>query len=169
MKLAILAFAFTYIWSPPYAPKIMPATGEPIDACGLVRNNGDVLAIGGAEPGVEVSYPFTVPERPDAPDVIMRAQCWNIAGPSKLSAEVACGDVVQEDCQRICGDVSNDLRISLVDFYLIRQAVAKNENPDFCDVNGDRECALADFYLVRQAVAGQRTDALQQKCKGVVP
>ena len=164
----LLALAVTFTVAPPYSLRVLPTGTEPIDACGLVTNSGAVLASGPGASGEIATFPASVPERPNAPDAIVRAFCENSAGRA-LSLENACLDVVAEDCERICGDVSNDLRISLVDFYLIRQAIARGEASPFCDVTGDRACSLADFLLVREAVAARSTESLEQRCEGVMP
>ena len=88
-------------------------------------------------------------------------------------------DGIGDACQ--CGDVTDDGRVTLVDFAQIRQFVASGGTvlpsssfvPDKCDVNGDQACSLADFTHTRTAVAlgtgHSQSPVIVQGCPASIP
>jgi hypothetical protein len=155
-----------------YRVGVRPVGIQPVDACGISMYNragGDIdqsLDIGDQMGWLDRYFTFTAPpDTPGEPDLVIRAFCENEKGRT-YSLQVACLDRNLADCERICGDMDSDLRISGLDFALIRAATVRGMNPDYCDVTGDQLCTAEDFYAIRQHIVTGFTTELQQTCVG---
>ena len=166
MTLLALMLAAVFTYPNPHEIRMQPTGTEPITACGIVRTSGEVLATEPCESGTILTFAVDVAERPGAPDALVRAFAENSAGRT-LSVDSGCVDAGQ-DCERRCGDLHFDYRVTLADFVKLRMAIAASECPPYGDVTGDQLCTLADFILLRRWVAGDRTITLEQDCAGRV-
>ena len=177
MMCTSVSAALVLIWTvgtvgPPYPVGYRYDGPEPASECGIFQLRTSTPII--ERPvviGQEEWALLAAPAIPGEPDLLVRAYCRNEAG-STCSVKVRCLDS-EGDCQRKCGDINYDHRISIADFALARKIVAGNSKwtsqEPWCDVNGDQLCTLADFAQIRHAVAAHDTSSLIQQCPGRNP
>lgn len=149
-----------------------PGDAGQADICSL-RQPGSSVAVFEWEPlpSQPIWFEVVSPAISGIPDMLLMGYCSNEYGDSVASEKLYCLDAAQ-DCERQCGDVHFDYKISLADFAQARRIAALPDpttDPDepWCDVTGDQACTLADFVRIRERVAGN-PQGFEQYCRGVV-